>query len=118
MRDVLNFPGMCITVLKVIRCYLIPAEDKMGKHVRVATGMEANWEIPAPLVFDANMYSWLVVILSVMWLVNMQKQSCHLHRQTIQKGCFSIFFPSSLKQRKPPRNTVEACSDRSHNKRG
>lgn len=92
MRDVLNFPGMCITVLKVIRCYLIPAEDKMGKHVRVATGTEANWEIPAPLVFDANTYSWLVVILSVMWLVNMQKQSCHLHRANHSKRLLFYIF--------------------------
>ncbi|OPJ70844.1 hypothetical protein AV530_017199 [Patagioenas fasciata monilis] len=37
-------------------------EDKMGRRVRVATRMEANWEIPALRVFDANTCSWLVMI--------------------------------------------------------
>lgn len=69
VRDVLHFPGMYITILKVIQCYLILAEDKMGRHVHVATGVEANWEIPAPFLFDGNMYSWLVVIQRVMMLV-------------------------------------------------
>lgn len=92
VRDVLRFPDMCITVLKVIWCYLIFVEDKMGRLVYVATGMEANWEIPAPLVFNANMYSLLVVSkVWCSWLLCRSHPAAYME-QTIQKGCFPIFF--------------------------
>lgn len=50
MEDVICFPSMCTAVLEIICCCSILAEDEMGGCVRVATGMEAKWEIPVALV--------------------------------------------------------------------
>lgn len=67
-------------------------EDKTGRLVYVASGMEANWEIPAPLLFNAGMYSLLVVSkVWCSWLLCRSHPAAYME-QTVQKGCFSVFF--------------------------
>lgn len=48
------FPSMCTAVLEILCCCSILAEDEMGRGVKVATGVEAKWEIPVALVFQTS----------------------------------------------------------------